>query len=242
MWADEFKGPAGTPPDPSKWGFDVGGSGWGNHELEYYTARPANATLDGNGHLAITARRETYSGHGVTRSYTSARLKTEGLFSVAYGRIDASIKIPAGRGLWPAFWALGEDVESAGWPASGEIDVMESLGDNPFTAYGSIHGPQAGRTGGYGIVAPFHSPTSLAAGFHDYGVQWSANSIVFSVDGRPYATRTPGQLERAQQWAFNKPFFLLLNLAVGGDWPGAPSAATQFPATMLVDWVRVYSD
>jgi beta-glucanase (GH16 family) len=240
VWSDEFNGPAGSSPDPSKWTFDVGGGGWGNKELEYYTPRPTNASLDGHGHLAIVARRETYSGQGVTRAYTSARLKTQGVFSTTYGRIEASIKIPAGRGLWPAFWAVGEDIETLGWPASGEIDVMESLGDG-FTLYGSLHGPERGDPRGYGMTISHRSAVSLASGFHTYGVTWNASEITFTFDGVSYATRTPAELAAGQHWAFNKPFFLILNLAVGGDWPGAPAASTQFPATMLVDWVRVYS-
>ena len=240
VWSDEFNGPAGASPDPSRWVFDVGGGGWGNRELEYYTARPTNASLDGHGHLAIVARHETYSGHGVTREYTSARLKTQGVFATTYGRLEASIKLPAGRGLWPAFWAVGQDIEKLGWPASGEIDVMESLGDG-FTLYGSLHGPERGNARGYGLTSPHRSTASLASGFHTYGIIWSPSSIVFTFDGAPYATRTPAELSAAQHWAFNKPFFLILNLAVGGDWPGAPTASTVFPATMLVDWVRVYS-
>ena len=241
VWSDEFNGPAGASPDPSRWTFDVGGGGWGNNELEYYTARPANASLDGHGHLAIVARRESYSGHGVTRDYTSARLKTQGLFSTTYGRIEASIKLPVGRGLWPAFWAVGESIETVGWPASGEIDMMESLGDG-FTLFGSLHGPEGSNERGYGLTSPHRSAVSLAGGFHVYGVDWSPSAIVFTFDGVPYATRTPAELGPGQHWAFDKPFFLILNLAVGGDWPGAPNASTAFPATMLVDWVRVYSD
>jgi beta-glucanase (GH16 family) len=242
VWSDDFNGPAGSSPDPRKWSFDLGGSGWGNDELEYYTSRPSNASLDGQGQLAITARRETYSGSGgVTRDYTSARLQTKGLFATTYGRIEASIKLPEGRGLWPAFWAVGSDIENAGWPSSGEIDMMESLGNDPFTLYGSIHGPERGNPTGYGLTAPKRSAVSLASGFHVYGVDWSPGAVAFTFDGIPYAIRTPASLSAEQQWEFNKPFFLLLNLAVGGSWPGAPGASTQFPATMLVDWVRVYS-
>ena len=241
-WSDEFNGPAGAGPNPGKWSFATGGEGWGNEELESYTSRPVNAELDGQGHLAITARAETYTGaDGVTRSYTAARLQTKGLYAITYGRIEARIKLPAGRGLWPAFWALGNDIGSVGWPNSGEIDVMESLGNEPFTLYGSIHGPELGSPDGYGLTTPHRSSVSLASGFHVYGVEWSPGVIVFTFDGIPYATQTPASLSAGQQWVFNKPFFLLLNLAVGGSWPGAPDSSTSFPATMLVDWVRVYS-
>jgi beta-glucanase (GH16 family) len=243
VWSDEFSGPNGALPDPSKWQLQTGGNGWGNQELEYYTARSRNASLDGAGHLAITARAETYTGpDGTTRGYTSARMQTEGLFQTAYGRIEARIKLPAGRGLWPAFWALGQGANTAGWPWCGEFDIMENLGDNPFTVYGSLHGPQPGaRDGQYGLTAAVRSKTSLAAAFHVYGVTWSPDRIVFTLDGASYATRTPASLARGQKWVFNQPFFLLLNVAVGGQWPGRPGAGTRFPATMLVDWVRVYS-
>ncbi len=241
IWSDEFNGPAGAPPDPSRWTFDVGGGGWGNGELEYYTSRRGNSALDGHGHLAIVARRERFGEGAERRGYTSARLKTEGVFSTTFGRIEASIKLPGGRGLWPAFWAVGENIETVGWPASGEIDMMESLGNDPFTLYGSLHGPERGTARGYGLTTPHRSGTSLAAGFHVYGASWSPSAITFTFDGVPYATRTAAQLSPGQRWVFNKPFFLILNLAVGGDWPGEPGASTPFPATMLVDWVRVYS-
>jgi beta-glucanase (GH16 family) len=241
VWSAEFAGPAGAPPDPSKWDIETGGHGWGNEELEYYTARTANVALDGHGHLAITARRENYTGpDGVTREYTSARLQTKGLFSTTYGRIEARIKLPSGRGLWPAFWALGNNLETVGWPASGEIDMMESLGSEPFTFYGSIHGPQQGEPRGYSFTSTHHSSYPLANAFNTYGVEWAPESITFTFDGIAYATRTPAELSPEQQWVFDQPFFLLLNLAVGGNWPGAPSASTHFPATMLVAWVRVY--
>ncbi len=241
IWSDSFNGPAGASPDPAKWSIQTGGGGWGNNELEYYTDSPSNVALDGKGHLAITARRENYTGDGLTREYTSARLQTKGLFATAYGRIEARIKLPAGSGLWPAFWALGSDIEEVGWPDSGEIDVMESLGNDPFTLYGSIHGPEPGSAKGYHLTAREHSAVSLASRFHVFGVEWSPSAIIFTFDGAPYSTRTPASLSGAQQWVFDKPFFLLLNLAVGGNWPGAPQASTPLPATMLVDWVRVYS-
>jgi beta-glucanase (GH16 family) len=241
IWSDEFSGPAGSAPDPSKWSIQTGGGGWGNEELEYYTARAANVSLDGHGHLMITARRESYTGgDGVTREFTSARLQTKGLFATTYGRIEARMRLPAGAGLWPAFWALGSDIEDVGWPACGEIDVMESLGSDPFTLHGSLHGPEEGAPRGYTLTASAHSPSSLASGFHDYGVLWTPSAITFTFDGRPYSVRTRASLSPEQEWVFNEPFFLLLNLAVGGNWPGAPAPSTRFPATMLIDWVRVY--
>jgi beta-glucanase (GH16 family)/transcriptional regulator with XRE-family HTH domain len=239
VWHDEFNGRAGAPPDPAKWQAVTGGGGWGNHELEDYTSRAANVSLDGKGHLAITAQHGGYrDSSGVTSNYTSGRIQTKGLYQSRYGQIEARIKLPAGQGLLPAFWALGGD---GTWPAAGEIDLMENLGSDPFTIIGSIHGPQAGSPRGYAISAEDHSRVSLAAAFHVYGVEWSPKKIVFTLDGVPYATRTPSDLSSHESWVFNKPFYLLLNLAVGGTWPGSPNASSRFPVTMLVDWVRVYS-
>ena len=238
VWHDEFNGHAGAPPDPAKWQAVTGGGGWGNHELEDYTSRASNVSLDGKGHLAITAQHGNYKdSSGVPSKYTSGRIQTKGLYESRYGQIEARIKLPAGQGLWPAFWALGDGA----WPAAGEIDLMENLGNDPFTIIGSIHGPEAGSRHGYAISAKDHSRVSLAAAFHVYGVEWSPTKIVFTLDGAPYATRTPSDLSSNESWVFNKPFYLLLNLAVGGTWPGSPNASSRFPATMLVDWVRVYS-
>ncbi len=241
IWSDEFSGPAGTRPDPQKWRIDTGGTGFGNRELEFYTARARNVALDGHGHLAITARREVYSGGGYTRHYTSGKIEGQGKFSVTYGSIQARIELPAGQGLWPAFWALGTDVDSVGWPQAGEIDVMENLGQRPFTAYGSIHGPSTCTPFVFGLTTAVKAPASLSRGFHVYGVNRSPDLVQLTLDGVPYATYTPSSLSPGEQWIFNKPFFLILNLAVGGTWPGAPNASTPFPARMLVDWVRVYS-
>jgi beta-glucanase (GH16 family) len=241
IWHDEFNGPAGAPPDPGKWQVIRGGGGFGNEELQYYTRRSSNIALDGAGHLVITALRGHYTGNdGVARDYTAAAIQTKGRFQVMYGRLEARIEIPAGRGLWPAFWAVGSDVDTVGWPRSGEIDMMENVGNDPFTIYGSIHGPQRGVPNGYAISAKRRSPRPLAGGFHVYGVDWSPDKLVFTLDGVPYATDTPSSLSPGQQWVFNKPFFLIVNLAVGGSEPGPPDAATRFPARMLIDWVRVY--
>lgn len=241
-WSDEFNQPDGAAPDPAKWSFDegVGGNGWGNNELEYYTRRPKNAVVQ-NGNLVITALREKFSGpSGVTRSFTSARLKTRGHFSQAYGRFEARIKIPAGAGLWPAFWLLGDNIGSVGWPQCGEIDVMENIGPEPFTVHGSIHGP--GFSGANGLNAPFTLPHEwrVADAYHVFAIEWEPNVIRFYVDGVLYATRTPADLPAKGHWVFDHPFFIILNLAVGGDWPGPPDSTTNFPAAMLVDYVRVY--
>jgi len=240
IWSDEFAGPAGTPPSPSKWNHDVGAWGYPEGELETYTDSPANASLDGDGHLAIVARRQTETGSdGRTRNYTSARLETQGLFSATYGLIEVRMKIPAGAGLWPAFWLLGNDVNKVGWPASGEIDVLEALGGSPSVAHAFINGP-SDRAAHYTVGHTVVSRRSLASGFHTYAIRWSRNSITWLLDGVPYGTTTPRNLPPGAKWVYNGPFHLVLNLAVGGAWGGPPNSSTPFPAKLLVDWVRVY--
>jgi beta-glucanase (GH16 family) len=241
VWADEFDAPAGTPPDPSRWTYDLGdgGRGWGNEELEWYTDRPENAAHDGEGNLVITAR-EAEPGlrcwYGPCR-YTSARLLTRGLFELTYGRIEARLKVPSGVGLWPAFWMLGADIETVGWPASGEIDVMENVGRQPRLLYGTIHGPGYSGSQGYGGTLLMEQP--LADDFHVFAVDWTPERITWTVDGVRYHEATPADVA-PDAWVYDHPFFLLLNLAVGGQFGGDVSATTRFPATYLVDHVRVY--
>jgi beta-glucanase (GH16 family) len=234
VWSDEFNGPARTSPDPAKWTYDLGSGGWGNRELETYTQNPENVSEDGEGHLVIRAI-QTAPG-----AYTSARMKTTGLFSVKYGKIAARMKIPSGQGLWPAFWMLGEDIKTAAWPKCGEIDVMENIGKEPGIVHGTIHGP--GYSGSKGIAHSYSLPDGqpLSADFHVYAVEWVPDSITFLLDGHPYATVTPASLPPGTRWVYDHPFFLLLNLAVGGAWPGNPDATTQFPRELIVDWVRVW--
>jgi beta-glucanase (GH16 family) len=235
LWHDEFDGPAGSPPDPNNWDFDVGGNGWGNQQLEYTTARPQNVQLDGNGHLAIIARAESYMGH----NYTSGRINSLAHFTHAFGRFEARMQLTTGQGLWPAFWLLGNDFGSAGWPQCGEIDIMENRGQEPNIVNGTVHGP--GYSGAGGITAKQLVPGApLAAGFHVYAIEWIANQIVFSVDGLEYFTITPQQLPANTQWVFAHPFGVLFDVAVGGTFVGAPDATTMFPQTLLVDYVRVY--
>jgi beta-glucanase (GH16 family) len=241
VWHDEFTGPAGASPSPALWQIRTGGTGWGNNELQYYTSNTDNASLDGAGHLAISALRQNYGDGRYTRNYTSAQLVTDGRFHVKYGRIEARIKLPAGAGLWPAFWAVGTASDRLTWPAGGEIDVMENIGSDPFKTYAVIHGPAADSKYGYNLITPRRSPVSLAGGFHVFGIEWSPGKIVFTLDGKPFSTRTAQALPGGATWVFNQPFYLILDLAVGGNFPGQPNAATRFPATMLVDWVRVYS-
>jgi beta-glucanase (GH16 family) len=239
-WSDEFNASNASPVDSSKWVLETGGGGWGNEELEYYTDRLQNVDQE-NGNLVIKVLQEKYTGRdGVTRNYTSARLKTQGKFMQAYGRFEARIKIPRGQGIWPAFWMLGDDIEKAEWPACGEIDIMENIGRESELIHGTIHGP--GYSGEHGLGAPFRlaSGEKYADDFHVYAVEWEPDVIRFYVDDHLYETRTPSDLPKQAKWVYNHPFFLLLNVAVGGSWPGNPDASTFFPQTMLVDYVRVY--
>jgi len=233
IWSDEFNGAPGSPPDPAKWVYDLGGDGWGNHELEVYTANRGNSHLDGQGHLVIEALQPDPG------QFTSARLKTQGKFTLEYGRVEARIRIPSGRGIWPAFWMLGADIRSAGWPACGEIDIMENIGKEPDTVHATVHGP--GYSGAKGIGKPFQIAAGQFAGdYHIFAVEWAPQRLDFMVDGHTYHSVTPASLPAGTLWVYDHPFFLILNLAVGGDWPGKPDATGVFPQTMLVDYVRVY--
>jgi beta-glucanase (GH16 family) len=228
VWSDEFDG---ETLNTRNWLFDKGAGGWGNNEWQYYTDRPENVRIE-NGVLIIEARNEEY----LAWKYTSARIKTHYLQSWTYGRIEARIKLPVGgKGIWPAFWMLGENIATARWPTCGEIDIMENIG-NPTTVYGTVHGP--GYAGGNAISKAFVSTVDLSADFHIYAVEWEADEIRWYVDDQLYHTvrreQVPGE------WVFNHPFFIILNLAVGGNWPGYPDETTIFPQQLQVDYVRVY--
>ena len=233
-WSDEFDGPSGQLPDESKWVFDVGGDGWGNNQLEYDSDSLENVALDGEGNLRITARRQSIGNN----RYTGGRIKTLGRFSQAYGRVEARLKVPAGRGVWPAFWMLGDSFPTVGWPACGEIDIMELRGQEPSVAIGSLHGP--GYSGGGAITARHR----LAEGrfdeaFHRFAVEWDPTRIAFLVDDEVYNVVRAADVVSKGEWAFDAPFFLILNVAVGGGFVGDPDASTVFPQSMIVDWVRV---
>jgi beta-glucanase (GH16 family) len=239
-WSDEFNGSNGSAVDSSKWISETGGNGWGNDELEYYTNRLQNAHQQ-DGNLVIRVLKEKYTGDdGVTRDYSSARLKTLGKFTQTYGRFEARIKIPRGQGIWPAFWMLGDDIDKAQWPTCGEIDIMENIGKEPALIHGTIHGP--GYSGSKGISALYALASSqkFADDFHLFAVEWEPAAIRFYVDDHLYASRTPADLPPGTRWVYDHPFFLLLNVAVGGGWPGSPDASSAFPQTMLVDYVRAY--
>jgi beta-glucanase (GH16 family) len=235
QWSEEFTGPAGSLPLSTHWTYDVG-TDWGNAQLEYDTARPTNVSLDGAGHLAITARRESYLGS----AYTSGRISTRGLFSQNRGRFEARMKMPSGRGMWPAFWLLGADYATTPWPACGEIDIMEYRGQEPGVIHGSLHGP--GYSGGNARTRSYTLPNGgrFDSGYHLFAIEWKANQITYLVDNVPYQVLTPASLPAGTRWVFDHPFFILLNLAVGGNYVGSPDGSTVFPQTLLVDYVRVY--
>lgn len=240
VFSDTFDGAAGSAVDSSKWQIETGDN-VNNHERQYYTSGNKNAALDGQGHLVITARRENPANYQCwygTCQYTSARLNTSGKFTAQYGHVEARMKIPRGQGMWPAFWMLGNDIGQVGWPDSGEIDVMENVGFEPSTVHGTIHGPGYSGSGGIGAGYSLPNGQAFADAFHTFAVDWAPDSITWSVDGNVYQRRTPADLG-GKAWAFNKPFFLILNLAVGGYWPGDPDGSTVFPQQLVVDSVTV---
>jgi beta-glucanase (GH16 family) len=228
-WSDEFDGSA---LDATHWVAETGGDGWGNHELQFYTDRPANVRVEG-GNLVLQAQREQFGG----RAYTSARIKSAGRMERAYGRFEARIRIARGQGMWPAFWMLGANIGSAGWPACGEIDIMENIGREPDLIHGTVHGPGYSGADGFGAPASLGG-AAFADDFHVFAVEWEPGVVRWYRDGVLYHTARPDLVHGS--WVFDHPFFLILNLAVGGDWPGSPDAGTVLPQQMLVDYVRVY--
>lgn len=229
---DEFD--VNGAPNPAMWKYDIGtgSNGWGNNELEYYTDRPENVKVE-NGMLKITAIKESYNGS----SFTSARILTKGLFSQKYGRFEARIKMPYGQGMWPAFWLLGANSETVTWPQCGEIDIMEYKGQEPTLIHGTVHGP--GYSGGSAITKSYDLVNDrFDTGFHIFGIEWGEKYINFYVDDVLYNQITPEKVKG--EWVFNQPFYIILNLAVGGNYVGSPNSETVFPQSMLVDYVRVY--
>ncbi|WP_058188313.1 glycoside hydrolase family 16 protein [Terracidiphilus gabretensis] len=240
VWSDEFNGPDGSLPDAAKWHQIQGGSGFGNGELEYYTGLPANIHQD-NGNLVITAKKEDYKGpDGLSHPYTSARIETKGRFQQKYGRMEARIKIPKGQGIWPAFWMMGNNFDTVGWPDCGEIDIMENVGFEPSSVHGTLHGP--GYSGGEPLTGTFTLPQQahFSDNFHVFAIEWDPQEIRFYVDNTVFETQSVKNLPAGKHWAFDHPFFILLNVAIGGYWPGNPDGTTAFPTSMLVDYVRVY--
>ena len=231
VWEDQFE--TDGAPDPTRWTYDLGGGGWGNNELQIYTNNPENVVVE-EGVLKITAIRNG-------NTFTSARLLTKGLFDQAYGRFEARIKLPWGPGIWPAFWMLGNDIDSNPWPACGEIDIMEYRGQEPNLIHGSLHGP--GYSGGSPITRSFGFPDDrFDVDYHVFAVEWGEDFIHFFVDETLYQEVIPEDLAGKGDWVYDHPFYILLNVAVGGNYVGFPTDSTPFPQTMYVDWVRVYKE
>ena len=241
IWQDEFDQPVGTGPDPAKWVHDLGDNGWGNKELQSYTASRENSFVaadpdatDGRV-LVLKALRLSTGG------YTSARLKTHGKFAIKHGRIEARLKLPRGQGIWPAFWMLGDKIDTVPWPACGEIDVVELIGHQPGTLYGTLHGP--GYSGQHGLTKSTLLPggATFSEAYHVFAVDWQPGRIDWLLDGKIYHTRSAADLPGGAKWVFDDiSCFLLLNLAVGGLWPGYPDDTTAFPQEYRIDYVRVY--
>jgi len=235
VWADDFEGPVDESPNASNWVYDLGngpdGDGWGNAELQTYTNKSENVSLDGEGNLAITALNNG--------GFTSARIKTLGIFDQAFGRFEARIKLPYGRGLWPAFWLMGANIETVGWPQCGEIDVMELFGHEPNIIHGSLHGPGYSKEDPITKTFGFENDRFDLA-YHIFAIEWDEHSINYFVDNVLYQQITPDDVPG--EWVFDKPFFILLNVAVGGNSAGFPAIDTPFPQKMLVDYVKVYQE
>ncbi len=234
--SDEFDGPEGAPPDPAIWTYDVGGDGWGNLQLEFNTDRPENVSQDGQGNLRIVAREESFMGN----EYTSGRIKTQGKFEQEHGRVEARIKLPEGRGLWPAFWMLGANIDEVPWPGCGEVDIMEYLGQQPERVFGTLHGP--GYSAGEALSNDFDlsGGETFADDFHVFAVDWDPGRITWWVDEEVYNILRSSEVSSRGDWVFNNDFFVILNLAVGGTLGGSVGRDTVFPAEMLVDYVRVF--
>lgn len=231
VWSDEFDGAAGELPNEANWGYDLGNNnGWGNAELENYTNNPENVSLDGNGNLVITAIK-------TGNSYTSARVNTRNKFAQTYGRFEARLKTPYGPGVWPAFWMLGTTVEGVSWPQAGEIDIMELRGQAPSTIQGTLHGP--GYSGGNAITSSYALRNGrFDLDYHIFAVEWTEDQIDFFVDGFLY--NRISKKDVPGQWVYDHPFFMILNVAVGGNYVGYPNEQTPFPQKMTIDYVRVY--
>jgi len=233
IWSDEF---SGSTISSANWGFDLGGGGWGNNELQNYTSRTENARISG-GMLVIEARRENFGGN----QFTSARLKTQGKQSFGINTwVEARINAPEGQGVWPAFWMLGNSISTVGWPSCGEIDIMEIQGQNPFRNFGTMHWADAGGQH-VSFGGQFNSSSSLTAGFHTFAISRTGSTIRWYVDRVQYhEANIAGGINSTSE--FQGPFFIILNIAVGGNFVGPPNAGTVFPQQMQVDWVRVWSN
>lgn len=245
VWSDEFDGPAGARVDESKWNYELtdgcsrGNCGYGNNEKEYYTDSPSNISLNGQGQLMIVARTaqgdlHCYYGRCL---YTSGKITTRGKVLAQPGRVEARIRLPAGQGLWPAFWMLGQGTPSAHWPASGELDIMENKGSEPTISSSAIHGPGYSGDDAFSHRQRLRTPLT---DYHVFAIEWDARAARFFVDDKVHYTLTRAAIQKKGKSVLDQPFFMILNLAVGGHFDGDPKSDAIFPATMLVDYVRVY--
>ena len=232
VWDDEFNH---KHLNTNIWNRETGGNGWGNNELEYYTSSTNNSFLS-SGNLIISARKEQHGGN----DYTSARLTTQGNKSFTYGRIDIRAKLPVAQGMWPALWMLGSNISSNPWPASGEIDIMELIGKNPNEVHGSLHWKKTDGSEGNFTKTHTLSSGDYSQKFHVYSLVWSQDSLKVLVDNNVYAAASRQDIVQPNPYPFDNPFFLIFNVAVGGNWPGPPTASTDFPQRMYVDYVRVF--
>ncbi|WP_183086330.1 discoidin domain-containing protein [Mycetocola tolaasinivorans] len=242
VWSDEFDGTAGSGADPHNWTLDHTAKAGDNNnaELQLYTADTNNVRHDGKGNLIVEAKVEDFHG---AKFYSSGRLNTSHKVHAQYGRFEARVKVPEGKGLWPAFWMMGSSfLDGRPWPNNGEIDIMEVLGHAPEETHGTVHGPGYSGMGGQGGAYTLPDKTNLSKDFHVWAAEWNSEKITFLLDGNEVYTVTRDHVENTldKAWVFDQEFYIILNLAVGGDWPGSPNADTQFPAQMLVDYVRVY--
>lgn len=246
LWKQEFTGKSGTKPNSKIFNYDLGGGGWGNNEHQAYTDH--NATLNGSGSMVLHLERITpdlndlyetcpINTVGNACEFESARIQTKGKLNFLYGRLEARIKVPTGDGSWPAFWLLGSDISSNAWPNCGEIDIMETKGSEPYTVHGTAHGP--GYSGGDGIVNTKTISARLGAGYHIYALDWTKNKMVWSIDGKVYHTVTPAVVGN-HTYVFNKPMFLIMNVAAGG-WFAGDIDPDLTSTGMSVDYVRYYS-
>ena len=243
-FSDEFNTKQVSAVDSTKWTAEIGGNGWGNQELEYYTNSIENAYQDGKGSLIIKAIKLDQPSNLTcwygSCQYTSARLITKGKFEQKYGRFEARIKIPKGQGTWSAFWMLGNNIDKVGWATCGEIDIMENIGREPSTIHGTVPGPDYNGANGIGGHYKLSKNMAFADDFHVYSAEWNKSSIQFYVDGKRYKTLTISDIPRNSSWVYDHPFFLILNFAVGGPWGGSPDKTSVFPQEMVIDYVRVY--
>lgn len=232
VWADEFRGDENDPPNPDHWTYDLGAGGWGNNELQYYTDRTENVDLNGDGFLRIQARRETFEG----APFTSARIKSEALQEIQYGRIDIRARAPQERGVWPALWMLGNDISEVGWPGCGEIDIMEIFGQRSIGV--AVHGP--GYSGGDAIGFPYEPAENFADEIHTYSLVWDPEHLAWLIDDELVASINPSDLPEFTPWVFDHPFFFIVNVAVGGNTVETPDGSTPDVNRLFVDYIRVY--